>query len=62
MFASLRNTMFAEVIEDNNIVEHSDIIIREEADGASDDEMLGSLNNHNISHAHEESKSVLNEE
>ena len=32
--------MFAEVIEDNNIVEHSDIIIREEADGGSDEEVF----------------------
>ncbi len=36
MVASLRNTMFAEILEDNDLVDQKDIVIR---DADSDDEV-----------------------
>lgn len=48
LFASLRNTMFADIIEDSNIVEHSEIIIREDGDNASDDEMFNNIHSSEV--------------
>lgn len=37
--------MFNDILEDNNIVEHSDIIIRDDGNDGSDVEMFNNLNN-----------------